>query len=291
MSNRLNEIIREYYIGLRNPEILKLFKKVSHIAGLILADMYEIYESSHERELLTEIKFFLDLKNPIKHIINILNNSGSNGTMSVDDAILEEYKIIKSTSENNYDKFSLLEIIEEVYLIIKDKRELYQTTNKDITSMIIDKINEYRIINRIDDDTKIIASQQDLFQIILDIVVKKNAGEDLKQILKEVYFTILRRNGNDINGLEKFIKTTVQESISQILDEMKKDKLEIHQHLEHVGKHTHECLTEMCEINTNILSEVVQKKQYSLPLQSGGSSNDSNHRNHGRRNNTNSSMF
>ena len=283
MSNRLSEIIREYYVGLRNPELLKLFKKVSHIAGLILADIYDIYESSHEKELLTEIKFFLDLKNPIKHIVNILNNSGNNGTMSVDDAILEEYKIIKSITKDDYEEISLLEIIESVYLNLKDKRELYQSTNKDITTMIVDKLNEYRINNKLDSDTRVIASQYDLFKIILNVVERKNNGEDLKELLKELYFTILRRDGSDTNRMENYIKTVIQDTFVKVFEKMENDKLMIHKHLEHVAESTHNCLTEMCEINNNILSEVLSKKPNQHSLKINGDSSTNSEQRHGRR--------
>ena len=96
----LKNILEKYFSILGNsvlgysmePKIVlaRSITKPSQLAGLILADLYDYYEEFKDKELLTEEKFFLNINNPIKHLVNILNNSGFKTTNSNEKQVFKE---------------------------------------------------------------------------------------------------------------------------------------------------------------------------------------------------------
>lgn len=239
MDITLKDIIRKYFHKMKDPHFNKIINTRSKLAGIILGEMYDSYKESKDKNFLIELKTFIDLKNPLKHLINILDNSSYGGLLSIEDAIMEEYKLIVNMKDFTLTKMRLLDIINEV----KDKNNYID--NNEIVKKIIESIAEYRIQEKLNDDVKDILLQLDSYELILKIV----ESEDVIDAIATTYSIIDGRkisnhSSKKIDGQLDMMFDTFKKQMSEFF----RDECgEIHNHLDHVGKSTYESLESIKE--------------------------------------------
>ena len=242
MSLGIKSIIQGYYSTLRNSTRSITIKSKSQLACLILADLYDQYENTKENNLLNETKFFLEISNPIKHIINILNNSGDNGIMSIDDAILIEYKIIKNINNNNV-KVTLLSTIENIILssiiggtLTSNKKELFLLeVNKILTNA--------RLFDLIGDDIREFMDNKMYYSLLEEIADRIINNEELKTIIIDILLKI-KENKNLIT------EEIMEKLINKLKLDINKEIETLHGHLDHVGLHTFNQIEEIKKLNS-----------------------------------------
>lgn len=234
MSVSLKDIIQECYLKVRNSELNSLFHSNYQIAGLILGEMYNIYENSKEKELYVELKFFIDTKNVIKHLINILNNSGDSGTMTVGNAILQEYKLIESEKDTN-NVSTPLTIIQNALKVVNQSEIRNPEYKHAIIERIINNMIEDRMSGILNEDGKEILRQDSVFELIEMIIDRVILGEEIRISINEVFLLIEEGKKRQENSYEIMKK--------EILNEFKVLLSEIHEHIDHVGKSTFAAIT------------------------------------------------
>lgn len=234
MSISLKDIIQECYLKVRNSEINSFIHSKYQIAGMVLGEMYNIYENSKDKELLIEIKFFLDLKNVIKHLINILNNSGDQGTMTVNNAIIHEYKLIENSREV-FDISTPFSIIEDSIKVVNHNEMRNTEYKKVIIERIINRMIDDRMIGKLNNDGVDLLSQDNLYELIEIIIDRIILGEEIRISINEVFQLVEDKKKDKENAIQimKF----------ELLEEFKTLITEIHGHIDHVGKSTFEAIT------------------------------------------------
>lgn len=226
------------------------FKNKSQMAGAILADLYDQYERTKENNLLTETKFFLEISNPIKHIINILENSGHSGTMSIDDAILLEHKLIRNTNDDRKIKITLLSAIENVISSPSIGGKLTHA-NKNLFILEMNEIlANARLFESIGDDTRIFMLHE-MYDLLLEEIADRIINrEDLKTIIMDILLRIKERKQEIKAGITEDIINSLMEKIKLDIKSTLDDEIDkLHGHLDHVGSHTFEQLQEIKKLN------------------------------------------
>lgn len=242
----LKTIIQRYYSGMRSGQTLTTIGSKSKLAALILADIYDSYENSKEKELLTELRFFLSISNPIKHIVNILNNCGDNGIMSIDDSILEEYKIINGENNTKSIKITLLKTIEDIIKKYHFSKHNIEINKVIIINEIINKLNEGRIFGNLDEDTRNFILYHDHKEMISKIIERYILGEELASIILDIYNNLVKKSTshNNQDSIASIVELAISKVKSELISNIEEHINEIHSHLDHVG------LTTFNEIQT-----------------------------------------
>lgn len=247
MSSSLREIISQCYLEIRNSGSSLIMFNRYQIAGLVLGKMYELYEKNKHHSSLIDIEFFLDVKNPIKHIKNILDNSSDEGTMTIESAILNEIRDIK---QNHEDGSTLLHIIErELFSIDKEKYIQSVEYRLLVLERIESKMNEYRIHDKLSNDDKNILYQGDKYDLISSIIERNLTGESLKVAISDVYNELLNRHFSEddekcnksienLSSEVEKIKMYVYQLRAQLNEDLNDQFLELHKHIDHVGHQT-----------------------------------------------------
>lgn len=236
----MRTIIQTYYSEMRNGKTLFTIGSKIQMAAFILADIYNLYETSKEKELLSEFRFFLGISNPIKHIVNILNNCGDSGTMSIDDAILEEYKIINGMNDLKLAKISLLKIIEEVIHNHSFSNHILEINKEHIINEIITKLNENRVLGKLDEDTRNFILCNDHREMIYRIIERRMLGEDLMNIILDMYNYITKRSlsHNNHENISIAVESAISKVKSELISIIEENINQVHNHLDHVGSST-----------------------------------------------------
>lgn len=259
MSGGLKLIIQDYYSTLRNSTEGIKFKTKSHLAGAILADLYDQYELTKENVLFSETKFFLQIENPIKHIINILDNSKS---MTIDNAILLEYKTIKIMKDNKNIKVTLLTAIENLILSPSIGGKLTPEKKEQFLIEINEVLANARLFELIGDDTREFILHQSYDSLLEEIVNRIIDEEDLKDIITDIFSKVKEKKQDD----NEEIIEKLAESSRQIIDEInftfEKHVEKLHGHLDHLGLHTFNQL------------EIINQRINSIPLIRGYEEDD-----------------
>ena len=250
MTITLNEIISGCYLELRNTGSSGILMDKYHLAGLILGRMYETYEKHGEHHVFMDIDFFLKIVNPIKHILNIINNTDQ---MSIDEAILIEMKSLKSSQNNisgkvhhRSENVTLYEIYEKIYPSI----DIHKFDQLEYKMLIVERIEseliELRLEGRLSEDDKSILIQNDKSNLLSSVIERKILGESLGVSISDIYFEISNRNNSSIL-LEEM--SLLRNSLNSILHEVKSTKEtcldkfhEVHEHVDHLGNQTFDML-------------------------------------------------
>lgn len=227
MAFTLESIIQKLYASILAGVFPASFNKKTYLAGLILGEIYEIYENNKEKILITELRFFLSIKNPIKHILNILNQSSSDGGMTIKDAIREEYVVIKQELDLNT-KITLFSIITDEINKTKINSNNYIQNSNMIASVIITKLNEHRINGNLDHDTSNILSQPDIKNLIVEIIELSNSNNNITDLVIALYKKIDERKFTPYNNISNELTNT------QFL--IHNETNELHQHLKYIGE-------------------------------------------------------
>jgi hypothetical protein len=231
-SLQLEVEIRNMYQFIKNNHSNIPFNKRSHMAGLILAGVYDYYESIKDTNLTTDIDFFLSIKNPIKHILNILEKNSEEGGMSIKDSIREEIILINKERNIN-DKISLISVINYEMEIFENSSDYNNDENTDmLVSLIIENLNNHRVNGRLDSDTILVLKEPNLKLILFQIITSKKNGNDLSKLISDLYICIDNNNNNKLDKFKSEIENVVQKECNNI-----------HCHIGHVGKTTFEAIT------------------------------------------------
>lgn len=224
MSLTLSDVIKAYFVKIIVSDFLRGFTKRSEIAALILAEIYEIYENSKDKKLLVEIKFFLNIKNPMKHLINILENSSTNSGNTIEWAVMNEFKLL-----NKKDKILKLSL----YSILNDFLEK-EKLNMETFDLIVLKLREERIKGNLDEDAKNFFIQRDFIELLTRIINNDNRNDALLDSIEEIYLLLEERKLKNVET--ELLK-------EQIIACLQENCFEIHNHLDHIGKTTFELVS------------------------------------------------
>lgn len=232
MSTRsLNEIIKKYWQRSREEKLYEIFNTKNHIAALILSDIYTEYELYKETKNLEELHLFLNARNSLKHILNILNNSDN---MSIDIAILNEIKLIKNLdSENN--TTTLFSIIESV------ESQMSQESKEIMVDTIIEKLTEARLYGTLDEDGRKLLMQPNKEMIISDIIILDEAERPLK-IFDHIDQTL---------SVEAKVNVLIQQLKDDIFGYLTEELFDVHKHLNHVAEQLYNRSLETTEAREN----------------------------------------
>lgn len=239
MSSSLREIISNCYLEIRNSGSSLIMFNRYQIAGLVLGKMYEIYDRNSHNSSLMDIEFFLNIKNPIKHIKNILDNSSDEAHLTIEGAIIKEIKLIKETFENGT---SLLQVVEKELLSLEKENFL---KNMEYRLLILERIESemvtLRLNGKLSNDDKDILNQEDKYDLLSSIIERKLSGELLSVAVSDVYIEISSRKSSGEG--ERFYHS--METLTNEVEHLKKSILEIteefteiHRHIDHVGQQT-----------------------------------------------------
>lgn len=244
----LKKIIEKHYSISRGENSLNIGKK-SQLAALILADIYESYETNKQKEPANELKFFLEINNPIKHIINILDNCGNTGTMSIDEAIINQYKIINNTKIGQKTLLSILETIFHLYPDMDDEK---------IRLLIIEELNDARLVGKLDEDGRNFLLSSDRMEMISSIIERNKKGDELLSIVLDIY------NRDDIQSISTEFEKAISKMKESLLLEIEDQFSEIHNHLEHIGQSTFNQIESVKPIidDITILSKTKRNKRH-----------------------------
>lgn len=229
MSISLKDIIQECYLKVRNSELNSLIHSKYQIAGLILGEMYNKYENGKDKEILIELMFFLNTKNVIHHLINILDNSGDFGTMTLNNAIILEYKQIQLSREP-FSFSTPLSIIEKCFSAVDESELRNREYKRVIIERIINTMIEDRMNGILNEDGKEILKQDTVYELIEMIIDRIIVGEEIRISINEVFSLIEDKKKQQENNVEDIKK--------EILDEFRNLMAEVHLHIDHVGKST-----------------------------------------------------
>lgn len=233
MSLSLENIIQNIYDDIVKGNTPAFFNKKHHLAALVLAEIYEKYEKHKETTLVTELGFFLSIKNPIKHIFNILENSSSRGGMRLKDAILEEYITIKHEKELD-DKVTLLSVISSEIDRAKSRSHSHLQNANMIASTVIEKLNEYRVKGNLDQDTCFALCQPDIKESIVRIIEMSNAGGNKVDLISAFYRKLDEKKSGGSEALDSLLARFKLEFQTIVQSECVK----LHDHMAHVGETT-----------------------------------------------------
>lgn len=226
----LENIIQKSYYGIMNGELLKYCDTLSKLAGIILADIYETYENNKNNNTVTELKFFLHIRDPIKHIISILNKFRS-GAISIKHAIIDEIRIIKNHEHFVMKKYTLLDVIEEELVIFKN--DSHRLRNPEVIAQsIIDKLTGYRIEGYLHQDAESFLMMSEIKNTLVDIINRTFEGEDVKDILL-IYYKAL-------DAKKRIANSQLDETLARLKIEMLQliqcEFDEVHTHLGSMGE-------------------------------------------------------
>lgn len=239
-SYTLESIIQKLYNSIMSGNLPPFYNKKSHLASLVLAEMYEIYESNKEIAVVAELNFFLSIKNPIKHILNILENSSPSSGMSIKDAIRNEYITIRTYEELNDKPITLLQIINDELRKAKAKSNNYLKNYASIASSIIDKLYEYRVNGKLNNDGYLALSQIDLKESLMKIIEMSNSDLNIEDLVISFYKKIDDMKFNNSDNLD-YILSRLREDIHGIVQG---ECIKLHEHVGHVGKTTYEVIVD-----------------------------------------------
>lgn len=270
----LKNILEKYFSILGNsvlgysmePKIVlaRSITKPSQLAGLILADLYDYYEEFKDKELLTEEKFFLNINNPIKHLVNILNNSGFKTTNSIakmtfSEAIFFEYKLIKEQDDDNNLKFSLFSVVNSVRFDVTSGSMKINTSNREyFINKLQETLDKYKLYGLLDEDTKKFTYHESYGDEIEEIADKLIEKMDLGDIISEIY----TRNIEE----ELFTKESEKLKIEDIEVSLKKMKADITKKMQTqfdiIGAHLDHAAKELFN-KIEATASISRKKRYS----------------------------
>lgn len=233
LSLTLENIIQKSYHEVMNGKIRNYCDKMSKLAGFILADIYETYEANKDKTIVTELRMFLNVRDPIKHLISILKNF-INGSMSINDAIVNEIRIIKQLEHLVMKKITLLEVIEDE---IKEYRNNpgHIRNSEAIAQTVIDKLTIHRIDGNLHPDAESALMMSEIKSSLTNIIKKVKEGNDLKEVLFLYYKTLDEK--------KRIANTQLDTAFDHFKEEManiiKCEFNEIHSHVDHMGTQIH----------------------------------------------------
>lgn len=245
MSLGLKTIIQGYYTAIRDSGTNHGIKSKGHLAGLILGDLYDIYISSKDRVLVSEIKFFLDISNPIKHIISILDNSGDQGTMSIEEAIINEHRIVNLEQTKKKAKVTLYSVVRNI--IGEDVEHINKASfNKgQFLHLLKRELETAKLFENLGDSTNELMKHELYEDFLNELADEIITGEkDLSTIISNI-FTKSHHHKHKKNSIleDELIMSKISEGIlSKIKETLLEENQLLHEHLDHVGGSTFEQL-------------------------------------------------
>lgn len=234
----LENIIQKSYHNVNNGRLREFCDKLSMLAGIILADIYELYELHKDHENVTELANFLEVKNPIKHIISILKKF-IHGDMTIKDAVVDEIKIIKSqemTIKTAFIRSSItlkMVIQEELDIVSKEHNRARNT--EAIAQAIIDKLFGYKVEGMLNIDAENALSTPDLKTFLISILRRIKDGESIDNILLDHYKSsnCTRQATQQLDAILAQLKIDMSNIIQCEFDE-------VHNHLGGMGRQLYE---------------------------------------------------
>lgn len=239
MSLSLKNIIESYFHKVRSSDLASIISKRSQLAALILAEMYELYENSKNKELLVEINFFLNIKNPIKHLVNILNNSSGYSGYSIDEAIINEFKSLNEKKSSKH--INLFSILEDLV----NNGPINELLIDQLIGEIITKLMNERIMGHLDEDTKNFLLQKDTVELLTTLLNNIISGKSLIDSISELYMIL---------DLRKVKNHEIDDMKDKIVAYLESNFEELHGHVNYVGENTFEAI--------NALTDKKHRKNY-----------------------------
>lgn len=251
----LENIIQKSYHGIVNGDLRQYCDKLSKIAAFILADIYEIYEANKDNTSVIELRMFLNIRDPIKHLVGILMKFNS-GAVSIKHAILDEIRIIKNQEHLMMKKFTLLDVIDEEINIFKN--ESHRLRNPEaVAQAIIDKLTIYRIEGHLHQEAESALMMTEIKLTLTDIVRKVLDGEDLKDVLFIYYRTLDEK--------KRMANTQLDETLARLKVEMLQliqcEFGEVHNHLGIMGEQIYNAATGISESEESLFHEPFHHQQ------------------------------
>lgn len=221
MSNlSLERIIEKSYNNVINGDLRKYCTKMSSLAGIILGDVYEVYEKNKQKTSHTDLKLFIESRDSIKHLIAILNKFIT-GVMTVNEAIVDQIKIIKN-EEFAEKKVLLIDLITDEMNITKNEPNRIRNPEA-IAQSIIDNLIKLRVEGKLHYDTEAALTTLDTKTVLISLIKKINSGEEIRDVMID-YYRILdesRRRTSErfiesINRLESNLPKLIQSEFDEV---------------------------------------------------------------------------
>lgn len=223
MSIVISNIIEKYYSYSRNNFHNGQFHSLSHIAGNILIELYDMDE---KKELDEISKTFLNANQSIKHIINILNREKTSNRIH---AINEEYRLLLEENITKYQN-NQNDTLNSIITDVTNKLNLEHLSEMDFENQLIEQVSnkmiESRVEGKLDNDSRIFVSHPDHKQKIRTIHRSHKNGGNKKHIIHEelskVVNSNIQQNSNDINQHIKVIETGIKDILSLQVERVNK---------------------------------------------------------------------
>lgn len=223
MSIVISNIIEKYYSYSRNNFHNGQFHSLSHIAGNILIELYDMDE---KKELDEISKTFLNANQSIKHIINILNREKTSNRIH---AINEEYRLLLEENITKYQN-NQNDTLNSIITDVTNKLNLEHLSEMDFENQLIEQVSnkmiESRVEGKLDNDSRIFVSHPDHKQKIRTIHRSHKSGGNKKHIIHEelskVVNSNIQQNSNDINQHIKVIETGIKDILSLQVERVNK---------------------------------------------------------------------
>lgn len=210
MSSIIENIIQNHYLKIKGHS--SLYTDIIDISASILSEMYKLYEDNENKHLLLEINFFLEVKDSLRHMVNILKNSGEDGRMTIKEAILLEYKSIH-TKKNTMS--TLLTVCQEIFIEINLSDKPHK--QNEIVDLIINNMIDYRLVGLLDVDGCFLLDQKDYFIPIQTIVENRH---QLNIAIHDLYKNLATRKNRYMMDNFKEIHKHLDHSSKSIFDEL-----------------------------------------------------------------------
>lgn len=229
----LESIIQKSYNDVLIGKAGQNYDKLSKFCGHILADIYDIYESNKDKANVTELRMFLNIRDPIKHLISILNKFVT-GAMTIKNAIIDEIKIIKNLEHLVMKKITFIEVIEDEIKETENNRNHIRNL-EGTAQAVIDRLTIERINGNLHHDAETALMMPEIKTSLINIIKKVKEGNDLKDVIFSYYKNLDEKKRSANTQLDFALAHFKEEMVNLIRCEFD----DVHQHVDGMGRQIH----------------------------------------------------